>query len=317
MMKLAVSSCLLGNNVRYDGTNKNDKFILEYLSKYFEFIPFCPEDLAFSTPRDTIQLYKNSENEEIKVRTVFGKKDVTKELELACEEEVKKFDDRDLCGVVFKAKSPSCAFGSTKIYSENSSEGKNNGVFFNLVQSKFPELPKEEEARLNDAWLKENFIMQIFALKDLLELEYRIKKFKELVDFHTSYKYLLHSKDENSYRELGKIVANPNKKTLDEVLKLYSNLFRKTLSHKSSIKKTVNVLEHIMGFFKKELNSNEKVELRRLLDEYKMKIIPLITLIEAIKIYVKKFDIEFLKVQKFLDPYPRELALRSDVNCGK
>lgn len=316
-MKLAVSSCLLGNNVRYDGTNKNDKFIINYLSKYFEFISFCPEHLAFSTPRETIQLYKNDGSEEVRVRTVFSKEDVTEKLFESSKEELKKLDVKDLCGVIFKAKSPSCGFASTKIYLTHQSEGKKDGVFFKLVNEKYPNLPKEEEARLNDDWLKENFIMQIFALKDLKFFLQECKKFNDLVEFHTSYKYLLHSKDEVIYRELGQIVANHEKKELNDILDEYALLFEQALNVKSSIKKTVNVLEHIVGFFKKQLDSDEKAKLHRLVEEYREKIIPLITVIEAIKIYVKKYDIEFLKKQKFLEPYPRELALRSSINSGK
>ena len=317
-MKLAISSCLLGNNVRYDGTNKKDTFILDALSKYFEFIPFCPEDLAYGTPRPTIRLYKESQTANTIVQTSKTSQDISTPLFRALESEITKLDDSGLCGVIFKAKSPSCGFGSAKIYYPNNQiEGKQDGLFASLVKERYPMLPKEEEARLNDAWLKENFIMAIFALKELKSFLISSPTYKELIEFHTSYKYLLHAKDERAYRELGNIVANHDKEPLESLLIAYERLFIKAINTKSSIGKTINVLEHIIGFFKKEISKDEKSELLRLIEDYRKSIIPLITVIEAIKIYVNRYDIAFLKVQRFLDPYPRELGLRSDISAGK
>ena len=317
-MKLAVSSCLLGNNVRYDGTNKKDKFILDSLSKYFEFTPFCPEDLAYGTPRPTIRLYKENQTSNTIVQTSQSHEDISTPLFKALEGEITKLEDNDICGVIFKAKSPSCGFGSAKIYYKNNQiEGRQDGLFVSLVKEKYPMLPKEEEARLNDAWLKENFIMAIFALKELKSFLNSSPTYKDLIEFHTSYKYILHSKNERAYRELGNIVANHPKKPLLSILEAYQTLFIKAINSKSSIGKTINVLEHIIGFFKKEINKDEKSELLRNIEDYRIGIIPLITVIETIKIYVNRYDITFLKVQKFLDPYPRELGLRSNISAGK
>lgn len=313
-MKLAVSACLLGENKRYDGTNKKDKFIVNELAQFSEFVAFCPEHVAFNTPRETIQLQKDGN--ETKVFTVFSKTDVTKELDVAINEEAKKLET-DICGIVLKAKSPSCGFGSTKVYINGMPEGKHDGLFAKLCKEKYGYLPIEEEARLNDAWLRENFIMQVFAYDAMKTFAKTITKFKELVEFHTSYKYLLHAKSEDEYRELGRIVANHDKKSLQEVIKEYEELFIKTIAYKSSIKKTANVLEHMLGFFKTDLISEEKHHIKSLISQYKDKIIPLITVIEMFKLLATKYHKEFLLVQKFLDPYPAQLALRSDVKAGK
>lgn len=314
-MKLAVSACLLGENKRYDGTNKKDKFVVNELSKYSEFISFCPEHIAFDTPRETIQL--QLENEETKVYTVFSKKDVTKQMQSSIEQEIQKIKSDEICGIILKAKSPSCGFGSTKLYKNGMPEGKHDGLFALRCKREFANLPIEEEARLIDPWLRENFIMQVFAYSDIKQKVKTIKQYKELVEFHTSYKYLLHSKSEEEYRELGRIVANHEKKELSAVLKEYEELFIKTIAYKSSIKRTVNVLEHMLGFFKTDLLSEEKQHIKSLIGQYKEQIIPLITVIEMFKLLSKKYDKEFLLAQKFLDPYPPELALRSDVKAGK
>ncbi|AXH10375.1 hypothetical protein CP960_11335 [Malaciobacter halophilus] len=314
-MLLAVSSCLLGNNVRYDGSNQMNKFVLKTLSKYAEFVHFCPEHLAMGTPRETIRIINDKNKLELK--TVFSKEDVTSKVIQSSKDEIQKLKQEPICGIILKSKSPSCGLGSTKYYENGMPQGKKDGVFAAMCKEQFPYLPIEEEARLNDAWLRENFIMQIFAYSEIQNLSNNISKFKHLVDFHTSYKYLLHSKNEVLYRDLGNIVANHDKKSLKEVMAEYKELFIKTIATKSKISKTVNVLEHMAGFFKKELTSKEKLELKELISQYKEKIIPLITVIALIKLLSVKYDKEFLLKQKFLQPYPDELALRSDIKSGK
>lgn len=314
-MLLAVSSCLLGNNVRYDGSNQMNKFVLKTLSKYAEFVHFCPEHLAMGTPRETIRIINDKNKLELK--TVFSKEDVTSKVIQSSKDEIQKLKQEPICGIILKSKSPSCGLGSTKYYENGMPQGKKDGVFAAMCKEQFPYLPIEEEARLNDAWLRENFIMQIFAYSEIQNLSNNISKFKHLVDFHTSYKYLLHSKNEVLYRDLGNIVANHDKKSLKDVMAEYKELFIKTIATKSKISKTVNVLEHMAGFFKKELTSKEKLELKELISQYKEKIIPLITVIALIKLLSVKYDKEFLLKQKFLQPYPDELALRSDIKSGK
>merc|ERR1711879_1127556 len=264
------------------GTNKKDKFIVNDLSRYSEFVAFCPEHIAYGTPRETIRL--EEKEEETKVYRVFSKDDVSDALHKSIDQEIQRLKGEELCGIILKAKSPSCGLGSTKLYKNGMPEGKHDGLFAKACKETFSYLPIEEEARLNDAWLRENFIMQIFAYTDMKKLKNSIKKFNELVVFHTSYKYLLHSKSEDEYRELGRIVANNEKKDLDQIIKEYAELFNKTIAYKSSIKKTVNVLEHMLGFFKADITSDEKVHIKSLISQYKEKIIPLITVIEMFKL---------------------------------
>ncbi len=316
-MKLAVSSCLLGNNIRYNGGHKKDRFITGALSKFFDYVPFCPEDLAFGTPRDAMRLVEDKQKQ-LHVKTVNNDKDITAPLLHECANEVSAIKNEPVCGIIFQAKSPSCGFGSAKTYLPNGySSGKTDGMMVKACKETFENMPMEEEARLNDPWLRENFIMQVFAYDAMRKLQNSARRFSDLVDFHTRYKYLLLSKDEARYRKLGRIVANEDKNDLHESIENYAALFKQSIAVKSKISKTINVLQHMAGFFKNDLNKEEKSHLHRLIEQYHQKIIPLITVVEVIKLYAHKYDSTYLLDQIFLDPYPASLALRSEIKGGK
>ena len=174
MLKVAVSACLLGEQIRYDKTGQRDRFITDKLGKYASFIPFCPEHLAFGTPRETIRIVL--ENEQKKVITVFSKADVTEAMNRAMAHELEKIKKEELCGIILKSKSPSCGLGSTKYYMKEMSEGKKDGLFASLCKEHFEDFPIEEEARLLDPWLRENFVMQLFAYADTIEQQAKTAK---------------------------------------------------------------------------------------------------------------------------------------------
>lgn len=314
-MLVALSACLLGEPIRYDKTGQKDKFIVEKLGKYATFLPFCPEHLAFGTPRQTIRI--NDNNGLKNIITVFSKEDVTLALNHAIACEIQKLMNADICGIILKSKSPSCGLGSTKYYTNEMAQGKKDGLFTLTCKQTFQDFPIEEEARLIDPWLRENFVMQLFAYHDTMQLEKTIAKVSELIAFHTNYKFLLQSKHEKNYRLLGNIVANHTQLPLAVVLREYLTLFRKSIAIKSKISKTVNVLEHMAGFFKHELNSDEKRELHAQIKEFQEETIPLIAVMNTIEFLAKKYTIHYLLEQKFLNPYPKPLALRSSIQEGK
>lgn len=315
--KLGVSSCLLGTNCRYDGSHNKDEFIIDILSKYFDFVPYCPEAMIFPTPRETIRLVEI--DGQTRVFTTKSTKEFTLELDGISNQLALDVKNHDICGFILKAKSPSCGLERVKVYQDKGHlcEKKGVGRFANQLKIHYPNLPLEEEARLIDPWLKENFLMQIFAYKDLQEFLNNNPKFKDLVQFHTDYKYLIYSKSQKAYKQLGNIVANHEHKDFASVLKEYKKAFEEVIAQKSNISKTYNVLLHIFGYFKKDISKDEKEIVLGAMNEYKNKIIPLISIIKLIKLYIKKFDIKYLKSQKFLSPYPDELALRSDIRAYK
>ena len=318
-MKLGVSACLIGTQCRYDGIGANDKFVIDVLQKYFQTVPYCPETIIWGSPREAIR-QTLSETGELKILTsTKTPKDVTIELDNISLECANKIQNDDLCGFILKSSSPTCGLERVKVYKPfNAPSVKNGvGVFAKKIKQKYPYLPVEEEGRLIDPWLRENFLMQIFAYQHLHEFLKSNPTFNDLVIFHTSYKYLIYSKAQKSYTTLGRIVANKEKNQLNEVLEEYKEEFLKAISLKGSVNKTYNVLLHIFGYFKKLITKEEKEEILQALAEYKEKIIPLIAVMKIINLYVKRFDVQYLKVQKFLNPYPSELALRSDIKAYK
>lgn len=316
-MKLGISTCLLGENCRYDGSGCKDPFIADTLSRYFTFVSYCPESLIFGSPRESIRLVE--QNNTIKVITNKTKKDVTNELQDISHTLAQRVADDQLCGFILKSKSPTCGIERVKVYRPINapSEKKGVGVFACELKKLYPHLPMEEEGRLNDPWLRENFLMQVYSYSDLQEFLKRKPSHKELIEFHTNYKYLIYAKSHKAYKELGRIVANHERDQFETVLQNYKISFLQAINEKGNINKTYNVLLHIFGYFKKLITKEEKEHTLNACNEYKQGIIPLIAVIKLLNLYVKKFDEQYLKKQKFLNPYPAELALRSDLGAFK
>ncbi|CAA6807811.1 MAG: COG1683: Uncharacterized conserved protein / FIG143828: Hypothetical protein YbgA [uncultured Sulfurovum sp.] len=317
MMKIGVSECLLGTQCRYDGTGAKDKYVVNVLQKYFELEAYCPEKIIFGTPRETIRQVEV--NNTIEIHTHQTKKNVTPELEKISNELADEALEEELCGFILKSKSPTCGMERVKVYQPVNapSEKRGVGLFAKALRERYPYLPMEEEGRLEDAWLRENFLMQIFAYKGISEFMRSKPKMKELVAFHTSYKYLIYSKSTVSYKILGNIVANNKQQPLEEILKTYHQEFLIAINQKGNISKTYNVLLHIYGYFKKLISADEKEHMLTAIEEFKEGIIPLIAVIKLLNLYVKRFEMGYLKEQKFLNPYPAELGLRSDIKAFK
>ena len=314
-MKIAVSGCLLGEKIRFDKGHKRDTFIMEELSAYAEYISFCPENLAFGSPRPSIRMVK--EDEALHIHSNKTGENLTEKLSLHANHELDKIKKEELRGIIFKSKSPTCGMMSSKVYLPNGfAEGKDDGVFVALCKKEFGYLPMEEEGRLCDPWLRENFVMQLFAYASFENFKEEAQM-KDLVDFHQSYKFLLQSKDETIYRALGKIVGNHENKAFEEILQEYEELFKQAIAKKSSVGKTRNVLEHMAGFLKNFLSSEEKQMLHEQVDDYADKIIPVIVPLSTLKLYATKYEVTYLLGQRFLEPYPKKLALRSDVKSVK
>lgn len=315
-MKIAVSSCLLGEKIRFDGGHKHDHFVSDELGRFAQFIPFCPEHLAFGTPRPSIRLLRSEH--QLSVQSNKNQTDLTEPLLETSRKELSRISQEPLCGIIFKSKSPSCGMGSAKVYLENGfCEGKEDGIFASMCRERYPLLPMEEEGRLQDAWLRENFIMQLFAYDAFEQFKGSNPGIGELVRFHTVHKFMLQSKDERLYRELGNIVANRDKLAFETVLAMYELGFKTAIARKSTIKKTRNVLEHLTGFFKNELTKEEKKILHAQISDFTDKIIPLIVPLSTIALYAEKYRIDYLLDQTFLNPYPKTLALRSHIDAGK
>ncbi|MDY0326949.1 MAG: DUF523 and DUF1722 domain-containing protein [Arcobacteraceae bacterium] len=317
-MKLAISACLNGENCTFSASNNNDDFVKKALSKYFEFYNFCPELPILGAPRETLRLI----NIEGNIRAISNKtsRDFTDQLQ---DESFKIIEDIKsdplIYGIILKSKSPTCGMERVKVYTpDGMPDFKTDvGILAKELQKSFPLLPIEENNRLIDPWLRENFMMQVFAYADYEQFKTSTPSMAKLVEFHTTYKYLIMSKSVVAYKSLGNIVANRDKKKLQEVLDSYEIEFKTILKTKSSIKKTINVLQHCYGYLKDDISQDEKDSFFENIESFKDLVVPLIVPIMLLNMFAKKHKCEYLLKQKFLSPYPKDLALRSNLLASK
>ncbi len=312
-IKIGVSSCLLGNPVRYDGGHKLDRFLRDTLGQYVDYVPVCPElECGLGVPREAMRLEGNPEAPRLMTRQT--RKDMTGKMLDWAQKRVAVLEAENLCGFIFKSDSPSSGMERVKVYDAKGMPAKTGvGIFARMFMQHFPLLPVEEEGRLHDPQLRENFIERIFTLRRWREAAASEASRGALVDFHTRHKLLLMSHSLKHYTLMGKLVADQKKLTIRDLREQYEALLMEALGLKSTPKKNVNVLQHMMGYFKKELSAAEKQELLEVLDQYKAGYLPLIVPVTLINHYVRKYDQPYLKEQLYLNPHPLELQLRNHV----
>ncbi len=312
-IRLGISSCLLGNNVRYDGGHKLDRFLTDTLGKYVDYVPVCPEvECGLSIPRPSMRLEGNPDVPRLIVTST--REDLTERMETWAKKRVAELEKEDLCGYIFKSDSPSSGMERVKIYNEKSMPVKNGiGIFAKIFMKHFPLLPVEDEGRLHDPGLRENFIERIFALKRWRET-LSAKNFKKsLIDFHTRHKLLILAHSTKHYQMMGKLVAAQKDFSAKDIQKQYQDLLLEALKIKGTPAKQVNVLQHMMGYFKEQLSTDEKQEMLELIKSYRDGYMPLIVPVTLICHYVRKYDEPYLKEQLYLNPHPAELQLRNHV----
>jgi uncharacterized protein YbgA (DUF1722 family)/uncharacterized protein YbbK (DUF523 family) len=312
-IRLGISSCLLGEKVRYDGGQKLDHFITETLGKFVEFVPVCPEvECGLGIPREAMHLSSSPEGP--RLVTIRTQVDHTERMRAWAQKRVVELEQEDLCGFIFKSDSPSSGMERVKIYSGKGMADKTGvGLFAQEFMQHFPLLPVEEEGRLHDPGLRENFLESLFTMKRWRETRALGTKRGHLVDFHTRHKLLIMSHSPKHYGLLGKLVAQMKEIPLPEMYERYQTLLMEALRLKTTIKKNANVLLHVMGYFKKNLSPAEKEELLRIVNNYQKGYIPLIVPVTLLNHYLWKYDQNYLKSQYYLDPHPLELKLRNHV----
>ena len=313
-IRIGVSSCLIGEKVRWNGDHKQDRYVREILSRYFEYIPVCPEvEVGMGVPRETVALYGDPEKP-----SMISKKtqtDWTKPMEKYIKSRINSLSADDLCGYIFKSKSPSCGMGRVPLYSEFGSHKVKHGpgMFANAFINSFPLVPTEEEGRLNDPRIRENFIVRVFSFKRFNLLLNEKFSLGQWVKFHTQHKFLLLAHSRKHYDDLGALVANSKTIKPSELKKKYGELFMEALTSKSTPKKNTDVLLHMMGFLKKLLTKIEKEDILSTIEDYRSEILPLIVPVTLIRHQVKKHNIEYLHDQVYLNPHPKELMLLNHV----
>lgn len=311
--KLGISTCLLGENVRYDGGHKLDRFLTDTLGQYVQYVPVCPEvECGLGVPRESMRLEGNPDSP--RLVTTRTKQDRTDPMVRWARKRVIDLEKEDLCGFIFKSDSPSSGMERVKVYHEKGMPVKKGiGMFARIFMEHFPLLPVEDEGRLHDPELRENFIERIFALKRWREVLTKKESRGNVVDFHTKHKLLILSHSPRHYRMMGSFVARAKDLPLKKLYWQYQTLLMESLKLKATPKKNANVLQHMMGYFKEQLSSDEKQEWLEVIDHYRKEYIPFIVPMTLINHYVRKYDQPYLKQQVYLNPHPLELQLRNRV----
>ena len=312
-IRIGVSACLLGQEVRYDGGHTRDPFLVETFGRYVEWVHVCPEvEIGLGTPRDPIRLERAGRD----VRLVNPKTgtDLTRKMRTYAARRLAALEDQDLCGYVLKKDSPSCGLERVRVYVGRGVPSKSGrGLFAEALLRRYPNLPVEEEGRLNDPRIRENFVERVFAYRRLRSLFARHWTVGDLVRFHTAHKLQLLSHSPKTDAALGCLVADAKPIPRDRLRARYESEFMTALSEIATPRRHANVLHHIVGHFRKHLDDDSRRELLSLIDDYRAGLVPLVVPLTLIRHYVRRLDIPYLKGQVYLEPHPKELMLRNHV----
>jgi uncharacterized protein YbgA (DUF1722 family)/uncharacterized protein YbbK (DUF523 family) len=313
-IKLGVSSCLLGEKVRYDSGHKKNSFIVGVLGAHFEFLPFCPEvSIGLGIPRETIHLIATDDQ----IRCVGTKTkdlDVTEQL-LAVADEQKSWH-QDLCGYVLKSGSPSCGMERVKIYNGSRPERKGVGLYARRLMENFPNLPVEEEGRLEDAHLRENFIQRVYIYSRWRSLLEETLTRRKLQKFHAQHKYIFMSHDQHLAKKLGVLLVGTAEQAntdLNELAQEYLSQMMMVLRVIATRQNHVNTLQHIQGYLKKDLDSDDKQELAESIDQYRQGLLPLIVPVTLLRHHFRRHPKGYIEESFYLRPHPSKLMLLNHV----
>jgi uncharacterized protein YbgA (DUF1722 family)/uncharacterized protein YbbK (DUF523 family) len=310
-IRLGISSCLLGEQVRYDGGHRLDHFLAETLGSFVEYVPVCPEyEAGFGVPREAMRLV----GDPAAPRLVTQKTNIdhTERMARWTVKKLHELEKRDLCGFIFKSGSPSSGMERVKVYDERGNSRKTGaGLFAKAFMDRFPLVPVEDEGRLHDIEIRENFIVRAFAYGRWKEQRAADRGPAEAIDFYARHKYLLMAHNPAMQKEMGKLVARVTAMKRGEFLDSFELLFMNTLKFRSTVKKNVNVLMHMAGYFRDRLSADERKELADIIEQFRRGLVPLIVPVTLIRHYVRKYDEKYLASQYYLDPHPMELKLRN------
>ncbi len=306
-IKVGVSSCLMGEKVRFDSGHKKNAYINDILSDYFEFSGFCPEvDIGLGTPRETIRLVQI--DDEVRcVGTKTPELDVTEKLKASADNQ--KHWHQDLCGYILKKSSPSCGMERVNLYKGKHPDKTGVGLYAKRLMENFPQLPVEEEGRLGDARLRENFIQRVYVFARWKTLMAENLTMQGLQQFHAQHKYIFMSHDQVLAKELGALLAQKGTQNIQDLADHYLAHMMGLLKIIATRKTHVNTLQHLQGYLKTHINSDDKQELLFNFEQYRKGLLPLIVPITLLRHYFRRFPNDYITNSYYMQPHPGELML--------
>ena len=306
-IQIGISSCLLGQEVRFDGGHKRQHFCTDELGQHVQYLPLCPEmGIGLGKPRPTLRL--EEEGGEIFARNAKGL-DVTDQLKDFSRNSQPVFDV--ISGYIVCAKSPSCGMERVKIYQPGTKFNVSNGVGIHTqeLMNLHPDMPIEENGRLNDLKLRENFITRLYTYHQWLTLKHEGLTPAKLIDFHSRFKFLMLAHDQKTYYELGGLLSDLSSDFQQKADRYIHDLMQ-GMKNVATRKQHCNVLQHLQGYFKDYMTSAQRQELADLIENYRLGLLPLLAPMTMIKHYLNEYPNEYIQNQEYLNPHPNTLALR-------
>lgn len=315
-IRIGVSACLLGQPVRYDRGHKHDRWITGELGRHVEFVPVCPEvEAGFGVPREAMRLVGDPESP--RLVTIASGRDMTAPMLQWAARRVEELAAEDLCGFVFKSKSPSSGMERVKVYPEKGGapSPKGTGLFAGAFRRRFPLLPVEEEGRLCDAKLRENFIERVFVLRAWRDTARALQEpgggYARLVEFHSRRKLQLMAHSPSLAREMGRLVAQGAGAGRAALAAEYERMLLEAMGRIATVARNVNVLQHMAGYFRKLASPDERLELAEAIEAFRAGLTPLIVPVTLTAHHVRRHGVAYLADQTYLRPHPLELKLRN------
>lgn len=313
-IRLGVSACLLGEKVRYDGQHKLDRFLTDTLGQWVEWVPVCPEvECGLPVPRESMHLVGDPDRP--RLVTIRSGTDNTKRMQAWSEERLNALEGEELGGYIFKSRSPSSGMQGIKIYSPEGMpvSAKGVGLWARAFMERFPLLPVEDDGRLHDPGLRENFLERVFAYRRWADYLRKDGSYGGLVAFHTDHKLLLMAHSPKHYQEMGRLVAQGRRTRPERLREEYLTQLMAGLKLLATPRKHVNVLQHMLGYFKKTLDPAGRAELLEVIGQYHRGLVPLIVPVTLFNHHVRRLGEPYLGCQVYLNPAPLELMLRNHV----
>jgi uncharacterized protein YbgA (DUF1722 family)/uncharacterized protein YbbK (DUF523 family) len=312
-IRLGISTCLVGERVRYDGGHKRDEFLVESLGPWVDWVPVCPEvEIGLGIPRDPIRLVGAPETPRLVVERTG--EDLTARMRRYAEARVSGLARLGLDGYVLKRASPSCGMERVKVHGESGRPAPaGRGLYAAVLMERLPLLPVEEEGRLTDAGIRENFIERVFAAARWRRFRAARPRPGALVAFHAAQKFAVLAHSPSHYSRLGRLVADAGRRPMPELLDEYAAIFAAALAVRATRGRHVNALQHMAGFLTRDLDANDRAELAAVVEDYRRGLVPLVVPLTLLKHHVRRLGAAYLADQVYLSPHPRELMLRNHV----